>query len=135
MFLTIRITETLSSFHRIHHDVKLVVLIISSCCGLPVFIPKTEGFFFFFNPYKVPLYLLLVKFSRQEYWSRLPFPSPGDFLNLGIEPGSPALQADSVPSEPRGKLKRVYLSVQETWVWSLIQEDPTCCGANLHHSY
>ena len=96
---------------------------------------QKQKVFFFFNPYKVPLYLLLVKFSRQEYWSRLPFPSPGDFLNLGIEPGSPALQADSVPSEPRGKLKRVYLSVQETWVWSLIQEDPTCCGANLHHSY
>ena len=39
-------------------------------------------------------------FSRQEYWDRLPFPSPGDPLNSGIEPGSPALQADSLPSEP-----------------------------------
>ena len=43
------------------------------------------------------------EFSRQEYWSRLPFPSPGDLLNLGIEPGSPALQADSLPSELPGK--------------------------------
>ena len=39
-------------------------------------------------------------FSRQEYWSGLPFPSPGDFPNPGIEPGSPALQEDALPSEP-----------------------------------
>ena len=38
-------------------------------------------------------------FSRQEYWSRLPFPSPGDLPDLGIEPKSPALQADSLPSD------------------------------------
>ena len=41
-------------------------------------------------------------FSRQAYWSGLPFPSPGDLPNPGIEPGSPALQADSLPSEPPG---------------------------------
>ena len=41
-----------------------------------------------------------MKFSRQEYWSGLPFPSPGDLPNPGIEPGSPALQADALPSEP-----------------------------------
>ena len=41
--------------------------------------------------------------SRQEYWSGLPFPSPGDFPNPGFEPGSPALQADSLPSESPGK--------------------------------
>ena len=49
---------------------------------------------------------LSVGFSRQEYWSGLPFPSPGDLLNPGIEPGSPALQADALPSEPPGKLTR-----------------------------
>ena len=38
-------------------------------------------------------------FSRQEYWSGLPFPSPGDLPDPGIEPGSPALQADSSPTE------------------------------------
>ena len=38
---------------------------------------------------------LSMGFSRQEYWSGLPFPSPGDLPDLGIEPGSPALQADS----------------------------------------
>ena len=42
-------------------------------------------------------------FSRQEYWSGLPFPSPGDLPNPGIEPGSPALQTDALPSEPPGK--------------------------------
>ena len=42
-------------------------------------------------------------FSRQEFWSGLPFPSPGDLPGSGIEPGSPALQADALPSEPPGK--------------------------------
>ena len=42
-------------------------------------------------------------FPRQEYWSGLPFPSPRDFPDPGIEPRSPALQADSLPSEPPGK--------------------------------
>ena len=39
-------------------------------------------------------------FSRQEYWSELPFPSPGDLPDPGIEPGSPAFQADALTSEP-----------------------------------
>ena len=43
-------------------------------------------------------------FSRQEYWSGLPFLSPGDLPNPGIEPEYLALQADSLPSEPLGKL-------------------------------
>ena len=38
-------------------------------------------------------------FSRPEYWSGQPFPSPGDLPNPGIEPRSPALQVDSLPSE------------------------------------
>ena len=42
-------------------------------------------------------------FSRQEHWSGLPFPSPGDLPKPGIEPGSPALQTDALPSEPLGK--------------------------------
>ena len=41
--------------------------------------------------------------SRQEYWIGLPFPSPGDLPNPGIEPSSPALQADALTSEPPGK--------------------------------
>ena len=43
--------------------------------------------------------------SRQEYWSGLPFPSPGDLPDPGIELGSPALQADALFSEPPRKLK------------------------------
>ena len=41
-------------------------------------------------------------FSRQEYWSGLPFPSPGDLPDPGIKPRSPALEADALPSEPPG---------------------------------
>ena len=44
-----------------------------------------------------------MEFSRQEYWSGLPLPSPGDLPNPGIERGSPALQEDALPSEPPGK--------------------------------
>ena len=46
---------------------------------------------------------LSMGFSRQEYWSGLPFPSPGDLPDLGIEPGSPTLQADALSSKPPGK--------------------------------
>ena len=55
---------------------------------------------------------LSMEFSRQEYWSGLPFPSPGDFPDPGIEPGSPVLQADALPSEPPGKLV-IYYSGQK----------------------
>ena len=49
-------------------------------------------------------------FPRQEYWSGLPFPFPGDLLNPGIEnPASPALQADSLPSELPGKLLKILM--------------------------
>ena len=46
---------------------------------------------------------LSMGFSRQEYWSGLPFPSPGDLPNPGIKLRSPALQADALTSEPPGK--------------------------------
>ena len=46
---------------------------------------------------------LSMGFSRQEYWSGLPFPSPGDLPDPGIKPGSPALQADALPPELLGK--------------------------------
>ena len=50
-----------------------------------------------------PLDSIVHDFSRPEYWSVLPFPSPGDLPKPGIKPGSPALQADALPSEPPGK--------------------------------
>ena len=46
---------------------------------------------------------LCMRFSRQEYWSGLPFPSPRDLPDPGIEPGSPALQTDALPFEPPGR--------------------------------
>ena len=54
-------------------------------------------------------------FSRQEYWSGLPFPSPGNLPDLGIEPGSPALQADALPSEPPGKPLSCILSTYQIY--------------------
>ena len=48
---------------------------------------------------------LSMGFSRPEYWSGWPFPSPRDLPNPGIKPGSPALQADSLPAETHGKPK------------------------------
>ena len=71
-----------------------------------------------------------MEFSRQEYWSGLPLPSPGDLPDPGIEPRSPALQADSLPSELPGKQHEHRLAVGETsgtvsrrlcigkWKWS-----------------
>ena len=50
-----------------------------------------------------------VEFSRQEYWSGLSFPSPGDLPDLGIEPRSPTLKADALPSEPPGK--SIYIHI------------------------
>ena len=60
------------------------------------------SFVFQFNPsfYQAPPSM---EFSRQENWNGLPFPSPGDLPNPGIEPGSPPLQADALPSELPGK--------------------------------
>ena len=54
-------------------------------------------------------------FSRQEYWSGLPFPSPGDLPNPGIESWHPALQADSLPSEAPG-------NPGEFWSWGFVWE-------------
>ena len=61
----------------------------------------------FATPWTVAYQALLSKgFSRQEYWSGLPFPSPGDLLYPGIEPRFPALEADALTSEPQGKRLR-----------------------------
>ena len=52
---------------------------------------------------------LSMGFSRQEYWSGLPFPSPGDLPNPGIKPRSPMLQADALSSEPPGSAPNLHL--------------------------
>ena len=56
--------------------------------------------------------------SRQEYWSGLPFPPLGDLPNPGIEPKPPALQADSLPSEPQGKLGKPI----SHWLFTIISK-------------
>ena len=67
-----------------------------------------------------------MEFSKPEYWSGSPFPAPGDLPNPGIEPRSPALQADSLPAEPPGKpkntgvgslsfLQGIYLTQEPNW--------------------
>jgi len=73
---------------------------------------------FFATPWTVVQQTLLsMEFSRQEYWSGLPCPSPGDLLDPGVEPGSPALQADSSPSEPLGKPLTTWRS---TWKYKAV---------------
>ena len=58
----------------------------------------------FTNPWTIVLRApLSMEFFRQEYWSGLPFPSPGDLPDPGIKPGSPGLEADALTSEPPGK--------------------------------
>ena len=61
-----------------------------------------------------------MEFSRQEYWSGLPFLSPGDLPNPGIEPWSPALPADTLPSEPPGKPQHYTLTCLEADAGCLI---------------
>ena len=71
---------------------------------------------------------LSMGFSRQEYWRRLPFPSPGDPPNSRIKPRSPALQADSLSSEPPGKQKeegnKCFPFAQFSWKL----KEPRCCS-------
>ena len=57
--------------------------------------------------FATPWTIQCMEFSRPEYWTGWPFPSPGDLPNPGIEPRSPALQADSLPAEPQGKPRDV----------------------------
>ena len=91
---------------------------------------------FFVTPWTVAYQPpLSMELSRQGYWSGLPFPSPGDLPHPGIEPRSPTLQADALPSEPRGKpklpsilwglrevrklqMKSLKLAETGSWSWS-----------------
>ena len=65
-------------------------------------------------------------FSRQEYWSGLPFPSPGDLPDPGIKPGSPASEADALTSEPPSMMQLLKLSQvlarQATFAISILQQ-------------
>ena len=80
-------------------------------------------------------------FSRQEYWSGLPFPSPGDLADPGVKPGSPSFQADALTSEPPGKdgipsensltekkkdLRKILNTKAESWACLITVKDLTC---------
>ena len=66
----------------------------------------------FVTPWTVTARLLCPRgFSRQEYWSGLPCPPPGNLPNSGIVAGSPTLQVDSLPSEPPGKPKNTGVGI------------------------
>ena len=71
---------------------------------------------------------LSMGFSRQEYWSSLPFPSPGDPPNSRIKPRSPALQADSLSSEPPGKQKEAGNKCFPFAQFSWKLREPRCCS-------
>jgi len=62
-----------------------------------------------------------IVFSRQEYWSGLPFPSPGDLPNPGMVPGSSVLQVDSLPSEPPGKTLDCDSSRESSEKWIYLE--------------
>ena len=96
---------------------------ISNCRNISFFVNYLGFFFRFFSIMKVKVKVkslsrvqlfatpwtvayqasLSIGFSRQQCWSGLPFPSPGDLPDPGLEPGSPTLQADTLPSESPGK--------------------------------
>jgi len=62
-------------------------------------------------------------FSRPEYWSGEPFPSPGDLPNPGIEPRSPVLQANSLPAEPPGKPKNREVGSLSLLQWIVLTQE------------
>ena len=80
---------------------------------------------------------LSMGFSRQECWNGLPFPSPGDLLDPGIKPGSPAPWADSLPSELQGKLPPALegrlFTTSTTWEAPVIYKHNNKC--NLFTTY
>ena len=86
----------------------------------------------FATPWTVPHQApLSMQFSRQEYWSRLPFPSPGDFPDPGVSPmspASPALQADSLLLSHQGNPVKV---VQVKWITHTAPPSPFVCSLQL----
>ena len=74
-------------------------------------------------------------FSRQECWSGLPFPSPGDLPHPGIQPRSPALQADALPSEPPGKPKPSYKQAKKKKNHMIISIDAEKAFNKIQHLF
>ena len=87
-------------------------------------------------PWTVAYQALSMGFSRQEYWSGLPFPSPRNLPDPGIEPGSPALQADALPSKPPEKSfisfrRSVFFSCKVS-EWPQLASDNSATRTGLH---
>ena len=99
IFLGSKITADGDCSHEIKRHLKVKVKVKSLSCVRLFATPWTIAY----QDYPS------MGFSRQEYWSGLPFPSPGDIPNPEIEPGSPALEADALTSEPPGKPQRLLL--------------------------
>ena len=76
-------------------------------------------------------------FSRQEHWSGLPCPPPGDLPNPGTKPRSPALQVDSLPSEPSGKPLPKIISCQFSLCYcsNILHKVPILCMCQVHSVY
>ena len=74
-----------------------------------------------------------MRFSKQECWSGLPFPSPGNLPNPGIEPGSPALQADTLLSEPPGKPLYIHTHAYYALKWD--SNNPYLIGMAWMNTY
>ena len=90
--------------HASDHTTQMSELISESVPNLKVKVKSLSHARLFATPWTVAHQAPpSMGFSRQEYWSELPFPSPGDLPNPGIEPRSPALQAEVLTSEPPGK--------------------------------
>ena len=81
-----------------------LVCICTSCCAVLCLVAHVSGSVWPYGPWPARL-LCPWGFSRQEYWSRLPWPPPEDLPNTGIKPRSPVLLVDSLPSEPPRKPK------------------------------
>ena len=87
---------------------------------------------------------LSMGFSRQEYWSGLPFPSPGDLPDPGLEPRSPALQVDALTSEPpgvpMGRLKQLLIregrgfETREKQLTAALGQDSVSPSMDTHNS-
>ena len=74
-------------------------------------------------------------FSRQECWNGLPFPSPGDLPHPGIQPRSPALQADALPSEPPGKPNPSYKQAKKKKNHMIISIDAEKAFNKIQHLF
>ena len=106
-----------------------VLCLVTQSCLTPVCV------WLFATPWTVAYQApLSMGFSRQEYWSGLPCPLPGDLPNPGIKPRSPTLLADSLPSEPPGKPKNSGVGSLSLLQGSFLTQESNCIAvwSNLH---